>query len=257
MMMRAAISAAALAASYIAGSAHAQDMAPNVAQGAEPIIVLPANLDQPYVAPARSSDIPIDYDPVLETPNRQDSAIPYNAPTYGAPSYGAPYTRPYIAEPYRESAADIPYSANYERGAWLDYCRANYLDGNGFDRSGALGGVLGAAVGGLVGNRIAGGNRLAGTLIGAGTGGLAGAAIGSALDQSRRRDRLDDCEIYLERTAGNYARQPVSPYGAPMQPPQGTMFYGPYGQPMMLVPVMVPIRQRAVVREYVTEEFVD
>lgn len=241
MKIRPAMSAAALAALFVTGPVAAQDIVP----GAGQTIILPPELDETYVAPALPYDASIEYDPVLPTAYPRDTVQPYSAP----------YAQPY-AEPYREPVAQIPYSATYERDAWLDYCRANYLDRNGLDRSGALGGLLGAAAGGLLGNRIASGERLAGTLIGAGVGGLAGLAIGSAVDAEARRDRLDDCEIYL-RYADNYPRQPDPYYNTPARPAYGTTFYGPYGQPMMLVPVMVPVQQRVVVREYVTEEYIE
>ena len=241
MKLRPAVSAAAIAALFATPSVAAQDIAPDAGQ----TIVLPPELDESYVAPAQPYAAPIEYDPVLPTIDPQNTVQPYSAP----------YAQPY-AEPYREPVAQIPYSATYERDAWLDYCRANYLDRNGLDRSGALGGLLGAAAGGLLGNRIASGERLAGTLIGAGVGGLAGLAIGSAVDADARRDRLDDCEIYL-RYADTYPRRPDPYYNTPVRPAYGTAFYGPYGQPMMLVPVMVPIQQRVIVREYVTEEYID
>lgn len=242
MKMRPAVSAAALAALCAAGSVGAQQVAPDAGR----IIILPPEEDQPYVAPvqrdvapapaAPAPVAPIAYVPVLETPERPDIATSYSTPSYsppaysppayGAPLYSAPNSPPYYADSYRASAADIPYSATYERDAWLDYCRANYLDGNGSDRSGALGG-------------------------------LAGTGIGAAIDGDQRRERLDDCEIYLERTTGSYPRQPGPYYSTSVQPARGAAFYGTYGQQMVLVPVMVPIPQRAIVREYVTEEIID
>lgn len=114
-----------------------------------------------------------------------------------------------------------------EREAWLADCRAIYLGdayftaderergGNG----GLIGGVLGAVAGGIAGNRIASGERLAGTLIGAGVGGLAGLAIGALIGrggddrEAERRELLlreqatvaEYCESYLRRyEAGGY-----------------------------------------------------
>ena len=106
---------------------------------------------------------------------------------------------------------------------------------------GHSGALLGAAAGGLAGNRIAGrGDRLAGTLVGAGVGALAGGAAGSAIGElSDRREAMDDCEAFLVQHEARWQQ----------------MSYG-YG-PVMLVPIMVPVEQRAVVREYVTEEWVD
>ena len=136
--------------------------------------------------------------------------------------------RDYHAEDYY--APGLAYTAA-EREAWLSDCRVLMAHGGGYgdydgyyydrprrDRNGALiGGVVGAVAGGIAGNRIADGNRTAGTLVGAGLGGLAGAAIGSVVDGDGRDDRYyengyyrDDlsadelwaaryCEAYLRR----------------------------------------------------------
>ena len=138
--------------------------------------------------------------------------------------YGdAAYREDYHAERYY--GPGLAYTAA-ERDAWLADCRVLMAHGGGYgdydgyyydaprrDRNGAIiGGVVGAVAGGIAGNRIADGNRTAGTLIGAGLGGLAGAAIGSAADDDGRGDRYyyDDmsadelwaaryCEAYLRR----------------------------------------------------------
>lgn len=93
-----------------------------------------------------------------------------------------------------------------ERESWLADCRLLMAYGGGYDdgyhydeRRGAdgrvIGGLLGAAAGGVVGNRVADGNRTAGTLLGAGLGGLAGYAIGGAID-----DRDDRAGFYGNAT---------------------------------------------------------
>lgn len=129
------------------------------------------------------------------------------------------------------------------RDEWLAECRARYEGGEsrGKNRGRTLGALLGAAAGGLAGNRIAGrGDRLAGTLVGAGVGALAGGAAGSAIGASSdRRQAMDECEAFQVEHEARWQH----------------MSYG-YG-PVMLVPIMVPVEQRAVVREYVTEEWVD
>ena len=134
------------------------------------------------------------------------------------------------------------------RDEWLQECRARYNGtrydgdgGRGGQRGQVIGGLLGAAAGGLIGNRIAGrGDRLGGTLIGAGVSGLAGAAAGSAIGRSSDgREVMDECEAYLGQHEAQW-RQMRHGYG-----------------PVMLVPIMVPVEQRAVVREYVTEEWVE
>lgn len=111
-----------------------------------------------------------------------------------------------------------------------------------------IGGLLGAAAGGIIGNRAWNSERLAGTLVGAGVGGLAGIAIGSAIGAAADRRSEDECAWHLDRymDAG---------YAAPGY---GTGYGYGYGYPAFAyVPVLVQIPQRAVVREYVTEEWID
>ncbi|GGD61802.1 glycine zipper 2TM domain-containing protein [Erythrobacter arachoides] len=126
-----------------------------------------------------------------------------------------------------------------EREAWLSDCRllmsggSGYYDG-GYDderyygrrnRNGAVaGGLLGAVAGGVIGNRVADGNRTAGTLIGAGLGGLAGAAVGSAIDSDGDGYHSRD-EMWADRYCDAYLRRYEVSGSAG------------YGQQMMLVPV--------------------
>lgn len=156
-----------------------------------------------------------------------------------------------------------PQPAAFDREAWLEDCARQYRSGRSDRREGGIGGgILGAAVGGVIGNRVVDGDRLAGTLIGAGIGGIAGAVIGSAIagGGERERDRLrEECEAWLDRyMAGGYG---AGGYGAGGY---GAGYYGHgygygYGHAvhMTYVPVLVQIPQRAVVRETVTEEWVE
>jgi len=126
-----------------------------------------------------------------------------------------------------------------EREAWLSDCRLLMAHSDGYydyrdydDRDadgGLIGGLLGAVVGGVAGNRIADGDRLAGTLIGAGVGGLAGVAIGALIDgddddyvESRE---VDPNELYAARYCDAYLRRYEMGGGAGMT----------YGQPVMMV----------------------
>lgn len=161
----------------------------------------------------------------------------------GAPVYFPQGAYPHGAMEYPVSYPGGIQSDQIGRDDWLEQCRARYDAGDrrGKKRGRTIGAVAGAAAGGLIGNRVAGrGDRLIGTAIGAGVGGLAGSTAGSAIGESSdRREALDECEAYLIQHEAQWRQ----------------MSYG-YG-PVMLVPIMVPVQQRAVVREYVTEEWVD
>lgn len=183
-------------------------------------------------------------------------ALPYPHQAVASPGYPMPPAMPVQPQP------------SYDREAWLDQCRAQYGDNRG-RRDGAIGGgLLGAAVGGLIGNRVADGNRLTGTLLGAGVGGVAGAVAGSAIgNSSDQRRAADECEIYLNRylaaaqSQQGYYGYPAYAYGYGY-PANGYGYgypaYG-YGQTMQMsyVPVLIQVPQRAVVRETVTEEWVE
>lgn len=199
--------------------------------------------------PARARDYDYDYEQTYAYEDRPPSAY-HAAPPQPAMSY-------YPAPP-----APAP---KFDRDAWLADCRARYRAEGAREEGGVAGGLLGAAAGGLIGNRVADGERLAGTLIGAGVGGLAGLAIGTAIGAAIDRDRADDhCEAWLARYPHGYAPAPAQPYPYPAPVP-----YRGYGYPayyghgcactpaVTYVPVMVAVPQRAVVREYVTEEWVE
>lgn len=135
-----------------------------------------------------------------------------------------------------------PDHAGYERArqGWLAECRRNQ---RGRDRDGGRGGAaIGGVIGGVIGNRIAGdGDRLIGTVAGVAVGAAAGAAIDRA-DGAGRESAGDYCEQYLNYYSGQ----------------QGGYGYG-YGQPVMLVPVMMVQQQSAArdcVETVVTEEWV-
>jgi hypothetical protein len=169
-------------------------------------------------------------------------------PPHGAQAYHA-------MPPYPYQAHHAPPQPAFEHERWLADCRERLGDRRGRDEDGVGAGILGAIVGGVIGNRVASGERLAGTLIGAGVGGLAGVAIGSAIGAAARDrddDRVaDECELYLDDYLAGYGRHPGYGYGHPQA-------YG-YGHPvhMTYVPVLVMVPQRAVIRETVTEEWID
>ncbi|WP_052761855.1 glycine zipper domain-containing protein [Aurantiacibacter luteus] len=149
-----------------------------------------------------------------------------------------------------------------EREAWLSDCRLLMADGGGYydddryyDRRGGngavIGGLVGAVTGGVIGNRVADGNRTAGTLIGAGVGGLAGAAVGSALD-SDGDGYASRGEIWADRYCDAYLRR--------YEMGGGSWGYGQQ-QMMMVMPVaahgMGGHRHDANCRTIVTEEIVE
>lgn len=156
-----------------------------------------------------------------------------------------------------------------EREAWLADCRALYLGdayytgeqrergGNG----GVIGGIFGAVAGGIAGNRIADGERLAGTLIGAGVGGLAGLAIGSLFGGGGERDEeRRDALLRQEATIANYCESYLQRYESGRY--GGAYGYALQAQPVMLVQ-MVPAPGRrssgecTECREMIRDEWVD
>ncbi len=181
---------------------------------------------------------------------------PYQAPRYQTQHDQAPV---YQQQPYQQTAP------SYDREAWLDECYDRVRGENSDRGSAAVGGVLGAAAGGVLGNRIAGsGQRLGGTLLGAGIGGLVGVLGGSAIDRGAgKREAREYCEDYLTQYEAGQSRGQYYPQqggyghggygqvyhhgGYVMQQPQ----YGYYPAPVQYVQVLVPVEQRAVVREYV------
>lgn len=173
---------------------------------------------------------------------------------HGGQTYHPAPHHAYPAHHAQHSGPAYPPQPAFDREAWLDQCRAQY----GRDRRGRGdgklgGGILGAAVGGVIGNRVADGDRLAGTLIGAGVGGIAGAVLGSVISGSGNNRRAgDECETYLDRyMAGGYGQQGYYGHG------YGYGYTHGYATQMTYVPVLVQVPQRAIVRETVREEWVE
>lgn len=232
---------------------------------AAPVNALPSRMAQ-RDAQLRQTYVPASTAATVATAHHGASTVPaptvhtypapmhHAAPHQGMPHHGVPvHQMPthqgpvyYPAPPQGHVAAP----QHFDREAWLDECRADLGDGK--RKGGLFGGVLGAIAGGVIGNRVDDdGNRLAGTLIGAGVGGIAGAVIGQAIGGASDRRERDECERYLDGYGYGY---PAQGYG------QGYGYgYPAYGQAYTYtyVPTWVEVPQRAVVREYVTEEWVD
>lgn len=241
---------------------------PPVIYQQQPVVQpLPAPMPVPVPMP-----VPAVSEPVVQPLPGDYAEGDYHAGYEAEGTYrDAPHHHPHHAQPYPQGYPQ-PYSAAYagppmppqpafDREAWLEDCRARYRDDRGRRDGGIGGGILGAAVGGVIGNRVADGDRLAGTLIGAGVGGIAGAVLGSVIGGSGDRRRVaDECEAWLDRyMEGGYGQQGY--YGQPYgygYPGYGYPAYGyGYAMHMTYVPVLVAVPQRAVVRETVTEEWVE
>lgn len=210
-------------------------------------------LPEPPGTPAPPSEAQAYDEPEYYDEGDYDDEYAYDYERERAPEY---YPAP--PQPGAYHPAPVAPPIHFDREAWLADCRAYYRTQGRRDDRGVAGGLIGAAAGGLIGNRVADGERLAGTLIGAGVGGLAGLAIGTAIDAAVDRDRAEDyCESLLERHSGGYAHAPAYPA------PYGYAYPGYYGHgcacapAVTYMPVLVAVPQRAVVREYVTEEWVE
>ena len=227
----------------------------------DPVIqgeTLPPPPQNDYPVAAAPADMPPPLPPLPPLPPvppappvAYQQAMPVPPPAYAPPpgayvpaqTYYAPY--PGYAPGY---GYPPPLPAQFDRDAWLADCHDRIRGVDREERASVIGGLLGAITGGVIGNRVADSRRLAGTLIGAGVGGIAGLAIGSAIGAASERRHDDDCALYLDRyMAGGYGGPAYSSYGYP------GYGYGGY----TLVPVMVAIPQRQVVRETVTEEWVE
>lgn len=253
-LLAASVAAGAFA---LAGPALAQEMtyeyaqpapaAPSVVYTADPVVQpIPTPPAPPAPPPAAQwhseagADYTVDRAEPLPAPPPPHHAYPAQMPGY-APAM----------QPGPGYAAHMP--TRFDREAWLDNCQDRLRGVKEKDRAGVIGGLLGAVAGGIAGNRIAGtGERLAGSLIGAGVGGLAGIAIGSAIGASQNHKRRAECEAYLDRYMTGYP-QPGG-YGYPYA--YGYPAYG-YTYAYTMVPVMIAVPQRRVVRETVIEEWVD
>jgi len=236
-----------------------------------------------YAHPAPDGPVVFDSDPVVQplphdAPMAADEVYerelveerypePHAAlPLLGYPHAGYPQGPGAYGAAYPHHAGAGPMMpARFDRESWLDQCNDRIRGVKRKDRAGVIGGLLGAVAGGVIGNRAWGSERLAGTLLGGGVGALAGLAIGSAVGAAGERRREDDCAWHLDRYMADYGGpgygqqgygQPGYSYGYPGYG-QGHSGYG-YGYGgYMMVPVLVAVPQRQVVRETVTEEWVD
>ena len=170
-----------------------------------------------------------------------------------------------------------PAAGVFERDQWIDECERRTSGRDNREKGGIIGGLLGAIAGGIIGNRVADGDRLAGTLIGVGTGGIGGALLGGLIGGGRN-DRGDyDCEAALDSYLSQYGhggpatvhrvayRTIPAPAYAPPPPAYGYGYgyapgYQSYGysyappQQVVYVPIRYEQQQRVIVRETVTEE---
>ena len=262
----------AMAAEKAAGAAFMTATAMNNGVQAAPIAAAAAEL------PAIQTVAPI---AVAAAPMAAKAApvIAHAATSHAGGSYGYPAQQSHHqTQPHYTAARTIPaqqyapaqaYQVQYTPEQWLEECYARTGGKRRGERGQGVGGILGAVAGGIAGNRIAGrGERLAGSLIGAGVGGLAGAVVGGLIGRSGKRGGYD-CDAALERHMAlvqNGQYQPVHHTAARTIPaPQyvpAPQYYAPvqvqsYAQPVMYVEQQVAVPQRAVVREYVTEEYVE
>lgn len=182
------------------------------------------------------------------------------------------------AHPHGHAPMHMPLSyapgAVFERDQWIAECERRTSGRNEKEKGGIIGGLLGAITGGIIGNRVADGDRLAGTLIGAGTGGLAGILLGGLVGGGKKNDRYD-CEAALDSYLSQYGTGPVRvasraiPAHAPVYGYPGYAHgYHGYGygyapaysytyqppQQVVYVPVRYEQKQRVIVRETVREE---
>lgn len=216
-------------------------------------VVQPVDAPAPIAQPvAEREEEVIIYETARETaglPSPSETTPPAHPPYYG---HGH---APHAVPAYHPSSPPV-----FDRDAWLADCRDRIRGMNRDDRARVIGGLLGAAAGGVIGNRAWDSQRLAGTLLGAGVGGIAGLAIGSAIAAAGDRRREDECAWHLDRyLAGPYTAPAAAWGGYPAYGYGHGYGYGyGYGYPAVTyVPVLVQVPQRAVVREYVTEEWVD
>jgi len=189
--------------------------------------------------------------------------------------HGVDYEEDYYqySQPVQAPAYQTAYPVTLDREAWLAECHSR-TDGVGRKKKGGIiGALLGAITGGIIGNRAWDSERLGGTLIGAGVGGIAGAVIGSAIEGSGRDDYRYDCEAALDRylSGASYPAPRVAQRSIPAYAPAYSQAYSyapvayapvyaasyAYQQPMVMVEVQEEIPQQVVVREYVSEEWVD
>ncbi|MEE4201207.1 hypothetical protein [Erythrobacter sp.] len=284
---RTALRSAAFASFALAATISAQTTggtAPLPATNTQDVGTLPPELRSAPV-PAEITETTIDPDgvEVITRTRRIERRAPV-APAYEA--YGiAPAPAPYPNAAYS-------YAPNYAYGTpgqvvtrqqWLAECERRIAGRSDRERGGIIGGLLGAITGGIIGNRVADGDRLAGTLIGVGTGGLAGVLLGNLIGGGRDEEGEYDCEAALDAyltqpaiptqriaarsitapgTAAVYAPAPYAAAPYAYAPSSYAYAGAPYGytyapaQQVYYLPVQYQQPQRVVVREMVREETV-
>jgi hypothetical protein len=212
-----------------------------------------AQADDPYEYAEPTPDVP----PVAHPePLPPPMTMPVHPPVAAHGAFGhAPMAMHHgpMSMPYPPHGYGAPLPPRFDRDEWLENCRARIRGVDRKDIGGVIGGLLGGIAGGVIGNRAWDSRRTAGTLIGAGVGGLAGIAIGAAIGAASERRREDECAWRLDEYLSN--GHPGYGYGYGY----GYSGYGypAYGYGYTLVPVVVAIPQRQIVRETVTEEYED
>ncbi|MEL6530851.1 MAG: glycine zipper 2TM domain-containing protein [Pseudomonadota bacterium] len=252
--------------------------APAIAQSELPPLPVPAQVQPVEVrtlppvhasslpAPSYNTETTIGADGVetITRTRRIERSTPYPDSVKRGPFIQQPSYAPYPGGP----AAPAPIV--FEREQWLEECRRRTDGRSEKEKGGIIGGLLGAVAGGIIGNRVADGERLAGTLIGAGTGGLAGLLLGNLIGGGKKNDRYD-CEAALDGYLSQYGQPgaartipyPAGGYYPTTYPGYAPAYTGHYGysaacgcqQPQVVwVPVRTEVRQRVIVRETVREE---
>ncbi|GGE03819.1 hypothetical protein GCM10011515_24330 [Tsuneonella deserti] len=205
----------------------------------------PAPSSDYYVEEPAATALPSLPPPMTRRPDIHPVAYP--------PVHPGAYAPRVDYQPYPHPDQGYRGPAFFDRDAWIGDCHDRIRGVPRRERAGVIGALLGAVFGGVIGNRAWDSERLGGTLLGAGVGGVAGAAIGSAVEAAGDRRREDECAMYLDRyMSGAYSTAGYPPYYGYGYPGHA---YG-YGGGYALVPVLVAIPQRQVVRETVTEEWV-
>lgn len=255
-----------------AGAAQAQDASSPATAGASYSADIPAEYQtHSYATEVVTGEAPIDGDVTVERTVDADGTIIETVTRTrrierreGERVYDA-YAHPTMHQGYyAQHAAYQP--VVWDRETWLAECHARTKGTSGKKKGGIIGGLLGAITGGIIGNRAWDSERLLGTAIGAVGGGIIGGVIGSAIDSDGERHYYD-CEEALDRYMSGAA---TTPRFASRAIPAHTYGYAPayayapvyaqqyaYAEPMTYIETREEIPQRAVVREYVTEEWVE
>lgn len=228
---------------------------PALAQRAEPHAYAEVSSETETIYHGEPMVQPLPVPPPAAAPMHHGHAAPMRGhpPHHRAPPLPqahAPHGYPPHAMGHATEHGRVP---PFDREAWLLNCRERIRGVSREERGSVIGGLLGGAAGGVIGNRAFDSERLGGTLLGAGIGGLAGLAIGAAIGAAGDRRREDECAWHLDRYMAG------GPPGYGHGYPGHAYGYGyGYGYPAVAyVPVLVAVPQRAVVRETVTEEWID